>query len=174
MFKEAKVERAEPHIEGEIAGDGGQVPCSEDVNPVVVNVESAGDAFKRSAAVARGETPADFNFVSQHRVAVVVSGVEDVRYLVDGVAGQGVEGGGNVGLCEELRDVEFRLIHPFIPDTVIWNINRTRYPLRASLLNGLLKVDGRFNHTQSHGSEEKGDEKRCLTGSAEHRLRWAS
>ena len=91
MFQKPDVERPEPHVEGKVAGDGGQVSRSENVNPVVVDVQSAGDTFEVGSAVARCETAADLDFVGQDGVAVVVGGVEDVRHLVDGVAGQGVE-----------------------------------------------------------------------------------
>ena len=158
MFQEPDAEGSEANVQRKIAGDGCQIPRTDDVHAIVPDVQAAGDTFEVCVVVAGGKDTADFNFVSQHRVAVVVGGVEDIDHFVGCVAREGVDGGRDVGLGQKLRDVKFGLIHPFIADSVGGNVNGSRTNPGAKDGVGFVKTDAGFNHAQSQRGREKGDE----------------
>ena len=170
MFQEPDAEGSEANVQRKIAGDGCQIPRTDDVHAVVPDVQAAGDTFEVCVVVAGGKDTADFNFVSQHRVAVVVGGVEDIHHFVGCVAREGADGGRDVGLGQKLRDVKFGLVHPFIADSVGGNVNGSRPNPGAKDGVGFVKTDAGFNHAQSQRGREKGDEEDGLAGSAEHKL----
>ncbi len=51
LGEEADVERNEDHVQREFAVHRGQVPCTQQVDAVVINVQSTRHTFERCSAV---------------------------------------------------------------------------------------------------------------------------
>ena len=124
LFEDAEIEGAELDVQREVAGDGGEVPRSDDIDSLVIDVEAPGDALQGRTVVAGSETPGDFDFIGEDGVTVGIRFVEDVGDFVHGVTGEGIERGRNVGLSQQLRHVKFCFIDPLVPDAIGWDVDQ--------------------------------------------------
>ena len=113
LFKESQIKRSEFDIQCEIGINDGEVAHSDQIFALVTDVESARDSFEGGATVPRGEIAIDFQFVGQ-RLYAINGGEQNVSHGVRCFPGKGVERSGNIRLSNQLCDIKFCVVNPFV------------------------------------------------------------
>ena len=122
LCEESQVEWCERHIQCEFRIDEGKVTNTNQVFARVANIESTGDSFERCAAVPRCEVALD-----RKRISECLNAVDgDEQYVSNRVgcfASQCIERSRDVGLSNQLSNIEFCIIDPFVAYAPCWHID---------------------------------------------------
>ena len=129
------------NVQGKRGVEQAKVSCSDEVVALVGNVKATvphGSIDFDVSTAPRGasaacwssacEGPVDVDGVRQNRLSVGVCSVTDVRDAVGCVAGDVVKGGGDIGLSQQLSDVELGFIHPFVSNPVRGDVHNRGTP----------------------------------------------
>ena len=122
LCEESQVEWCKRHIQREFRIDEGKVTNANQVFARVANIESTGDSFERCAAVPRCEVALDCKRISECLNAVDCN-EQDVSNRVGCFASRSIERSRDVGLSNQLSDIEFCIIDPFVANAPCWHID---------------------------------------------------